>query len=288
VGVKQVIIFSLLVCCTVSLTAQVSDELRGAWITNVDSNVLSSDQGIVDAMDYCASIGLNVVFPVVYNKGYTLYPSAIMKGEFGEAVLPSSPFVNRDFLSRLIIEAHRNGIEVIPWFEFGFSPSYSLNGGHIIAKHPDWALKTRDGALVVDNGFDWMSAINPNAQRFITSLLTEVMDTYDVDGVQGDDRLPAMPVEGGYDSTTVAIYKAEHGGAAPPTDYNNAAWMQWRADKMTQYLSSVRDSVKRRSANMILSVAPTPYSWGYPQLLQDSKNWMQLGLADNLIPQLYQ
>jgi uncharacterized lipoprotein YddW (UPF0748 family) len=273
---------------SLTLTAQVADELRGVWITNVDSNVLSSDQGIVDAMDYLASIGVNVVFPVVYNKGYTLYPSAVMKREFGESVLPASPFVNRDFLNRLIIEAHRNGIEVIPWFEFGFSPSYSLNGGHIIAKHPDWALKTSAGALVVDNGFDWMSAINPNAQRFITSLLTEVMDTYAVDGVQGDDRLPAMPVEGGYDSTTVAIYKAEHGGAAPPTDYNNAAWMQWRADKMTQYLASVRDSVKARSATMILSVAPTPNSWGYPQLLQDSKKWMQLGLADNLIPQLYQ
>ncbi len=278
----------MLGCCSLTLTAQVADELRGVWITNVDSNVLSSDQGIIDAMDYLASIGVNVVFPVVYNKGYTLYPSPVMKREFGEAVLPSSPFVNRDFLSRLIIEAHRNGIEVIPWFEFGFSTSYSLNGGHIIAKYPAWALKTSGGALVVDNGFDWMSAINPGPQRFMTSLLTEVMDTYDVDGIQGDDRLPAMPVEGGYDSVTVAIYKAEHAGAVPPTDYNNAAWMQWRADKMTQYLAALRDSVKARSANMILSVAPTPNSWGYPQLLQDSKKWMQLGLADNLIPQLYQ
>ncbi len=278
----------MLVCLFLTLPAQTADELRGVWITNVDSNVLSSDQGIVDAMDYLAALGVNVVFPVVYNKGYTLYPSTVMKREFGESVLPSSPFVNRDFLARLVIEAHRNGIEVIPWFEFGFATSYSLGGGHIIAKHPDWALKTSGGALVVHNGFDWMSAINPDAQKFMTSLLTEVMDTYDVDGVQGDDRLPAMPVEGGYDSTTVALYKAEHTGAAPPASHTNAAWMQWRADKMTQYLASVRDSVKARGPNMILSSAPTPYNWGYQQLLQDSKKWMQTGIVDNLIPQLYQ
>ena len=285
---KRFLFLCVLSCSSLTLTAQGTDELRGVWLTNVDSNVLFSDQAIIDGMDYLASIGVNVVFPVVYNKGYTLYPSDVMNREFGTPVLPSSPFVNRDFLKRMIIEAHRNGIEVIPWFEFGFSPSYSLNGGHIIAKYPNWALKTSAGALVVDNGFDWMSAINPDAQRFITSLLTEVMDRYEVDGVQGDDRLPAMPVEGGYDSVTVAIYKAEHTGAAPPADYNNAAWMQWRADKMTQYLAALRDSVKARSTNMILSVAPTPYNWGYPQLLQDSKKWMQQGLVDNVIPQLYQ
>ncbi|MCX6137742.1 MAG: family 10 glycosylhydrolase [Ignavibacteriales bacterium] len=285
---KRILLYGCAATLFLSLHLQAGDELRGVWLTNVDSNVLSSDQAIIDGMDYLASIGVNVVFPVVYNKGYTLYPSAVMNDRFGVPVLPSSPFVGRDFLKRMVIEAHRNGIEVIPWFEFGFSTSYSLEGGHIIAKYPAWALKTREGALVVDNGFDWMSAINPEAQRYVTSLLTEVMDNYDVDGVQGDDRLPAMPVEGGYDSVTTAIYKAEHAGQVPPFNYNDAAWMQWRADKLTQYLAGLRDSVKARGPNMILSVAPTPYNWGYAQLLQDSKKWMQQGLVDNLIPQLYQ
>jgi uncharacterized lipoprotein YddW (UPF0748 family) len=267
--------------------AQEKSELRAVWLTNVDSNVLSSDQSISDAMDYLASIGINVVFPVVYNRGYTLYPSRIMDSLFNTSVLPSSPFVNRDFLERMVIEAHRNGIEVIPWFEFGFATSYSLNGGHIIAQFPAWALKNASGNLVVDNGFDWMSAINPDAQQFMMSLMMEVLDNYDVDGVQGDDRLPAMPVEGGYDSVTAGIYKSEHAGQAPPSDNFNAAWMRWRADKLTQFLSRLRDSVKARGNNVILSIAPTPYYWGYRELLQDSKTWAQQGLADNLIPQLY-
>jgi uncharacterized lipoprotein YddW (UPF0748 family) len=276
------------VCITVVMFAQQKSEVRATWLTNVDSNVLSNDQNIADAMDYLASIGINVVFPVVYNKGYTLYPSTVMSSLFNAPVLPNSPFVNRDFLDRLVIEAHRNGIEVIPWFEFGFSTSYSLNGGHILAKFPSWALKDNTGALVVDNGFDWMSPINPEPQNFMLSLITEVLDKYNVDGVQGDDRLPAMPVEGGYDSATVAVYKAEHLGGTPPTDFNNTAWKQWRAGKLTQYLSRIRDSVKARNSNLILSVSPAPYYWGYNQLLQDSKSWVQQGLLDNVVPQLYQ
>jgi uncharacterized lipoprotein YddW (UPF0748 family) len=285
---RKASILITVLCFTLFSSAQQKSEIRATWLTNVDSNVLSNDANIAEAMDYLASIGINVIFPVVYNKGYTLYPSKVMGDLFNAPVLPGSPFVNRDFLDRLVIEAHRNGIEVIPWFEFGFSTSYSLNGGHILAKFPSWALKDNTGKLVVDNGFDWMSPINPEAQNFMTSLMTEVLDTYSVDGVQGDDRLPAMPVEGGYDSATVALYKSEHLGGAPPTDFNNAAWKQWRADKLTQYLSRLRDSVKARGSHNILSVSPAPYYWGYNQLLQDSKSWVQQGLLDNIVPQLYQ
>ncbi len=285
---KTIVTIITLLCFVVTAGAQQKNELRAAWLTNVDSNVLSSDANITEAMDYLASMGINVIFPVVYNKGYTLYPSSVMSGLFNAPVLPGSPFVNRDFLDRVVIEAHRNGIEVIPWFEFGFSTSYSLNGGHILAKFPSWALKDVAGNLVVHNGFDWMSPLNPGPQEFMLSLMTEVMDKYDVDGIQGDDRLPAMPAAGGYDSATVALYSSEHLGGTPPNDYNNTAWKQWRAGKLTVYLSRMRDSVKARGSHMILSVSPAPYYWGYNQLLQDSKTWVQLGLLDNIVPQLYQ
>jgi len=271
-----------------NIYSQSKSELRGVWLTNVDSKVLATDDNIIEAMNYLSSVGINVVFPVVYNKGYTLYPSKIMDSLFNVTTIPDPSFQNRDFLERLIIEAHRVGIEVIPWFEFGFSTSYSENGGHILAKFPEWALKNNSNQLVVKNGFDWMSAINPQAQNFITSLIREVIENYDVDGIQGDDRLPAMPVEGGYDSGTVAIYKAENDGSNPPSDYTNALWKKWRADKLTKYLSDLKTLVKSYGSYLTLSVSPTPYYWGYNEYLQDSKSWAQLGLTEQIIPQLYQ
>ncbi|KAB2910034.1 MAG: family 10 glycosylhydrolase [Ignavibacteriaceae bacterium] len=259
--------------------------MRAVWITNVDSDVLFSDEKIAESMDFLADIGINVVFPVVWNKGYTMYPSRVMDSLFSKPIIPA--FAGRDPLKKLIIEAHRNGIEVIPWFEFGFSSSYSLNGGHIIAAKPEWAGKNAQGELLVKNGFDWLAGTNPEVQDFLIALTTEVLDNYEVDGVQGDDRLPAMPIEGGYDSVTVAIYKSEHDGADPSPNYYDQYWKKWRADKLSDFLARWRDSVKVRSDNYILSVAPSVYPWSLDNYLQDSKTWLERGLPDNFIPQIY-
>lgn len=278
-------LFILFCVFQLTLLPQTNSELRGVWLTNVDSDVLNSDKTIANAMNFLGDIGVNVVFPVVWNKGYTIYQSQIMNELFGVPII--STFAGRDPLRRLIIEAHRNGIEVIPWFEFGFSSSYSLNGGHILAKFPSWKALNNQGNLVVKNGFDWMAGTQPDVQNFLTSLITEVLDNYEVDGIQGDDRLPAMPIEGGYDSVTVAQYKVEHNGNNPPNDFYNYNWKIWRAGKLNQFFSRLRDSVKVRDENYIISSAPSVYPWGLDNYLQDSRTWVDSGIVDNFIPQLY-
>ncbi len=276
---------TLLFFLTLGITAQQKQEMRAVWITNVDSYVLFTDNAIRDAVNYLAERGFNVIFPVVWNKGYTLYPSTVMNNLFGKPIWPN--FTGRDPLKKIVLEAHRAGLEVIPWFEFGFASSYSANGGHIITAFPSWAAKNSSGQLVVKNGFDWMAGTNPQVQDFMLSLITEVIDNYDVDGVQGDDRLPAMPIEAGYDSTTKAIYAAENNGANPPANYYDSGWKRWRANKLNQFLWRLRDSVKLRDTNLIVSVAPSNYPWGYDNYLQDAKTWVDSGIVDNYIPQLY-
>ncbi len=282
---KHLIAIIILLAAITKVNTQPLDEMRAVWLTNVDSDVLLTDSKIAEAMDYLASINVNVVFPVVWNKGYPLFPSEVMDDYFGITIWPTVE--GRDPLERVLIEAHRNGIEVIPWFEFGFATSYSQNGGHILAAYPDWALKNNQGNLVVKNGFDWMSGINPEVQEFMTKLMLEVIDNYDVDGVQGDDRLPAMPVEGGYEEYTVNLYKSEHNDTSPPTNFSDPNWKRWRADKLMEFFQNLRDSVKSRSEHLELSVSPSPYPWGYDNYLQDSKSWVQQGIPDNVIPQLY-
>jgi uncharacterized lipoprotein YddW (UPF0748 family) len=234
-------------------------EFRAVKLTNVDSNVMFTDQNIADAMDYLASIGVNVVLPVVWNAAYTQYQSAVMDSIFGVSIHPQ--FSGRDPLERIVIEAHRVGIEVYPWFEYGFAAWYSGSstptGGHIIQKYPQWALRTSDGKICNKNGFDWMSAINPDVQKFINLLVKEVITKYDVDGVEFSDRIPAMPVEGGYDSVTVALYKNEHSGNTPPTNIYDAAWMRWRADKMNQWYGDVRNIIKQKSSKLFVSSSPS-------------------------------
>jgi uncharacterized lipoprotein YddW (UPF0748 family) len=121
----------------------------------------------------------------------------------------------------------------------------------------------------------------------MNKLVLEVVNNYDIDGIQGDDRLPAMPSECGYDAVTQNSYKAEHGGAVPPVDSKDSVWVQWRADKLSAYCKQLYQSVKAAKPNCIVSWAPSIYPWSKEQYLQDWPAWLNGGYADYIFPQLY-
>lgn len=263
-------------------------EMRGVWITNVDSDVLFDSTSIVEAMDYLADRGFNLVFPVVWNKGYTLYPSEVMVEYFGEEYRIDPLFAQqgRDPLAELIKAAHDRGMEVMPWFEFGFSSSYQDNGGHILARYPDWAAKDINGGLLTKNGFEWMNGINPEVQDFMLALINETIQNYNVDGVQGDDRLPAMPSEGGYDEYTKALYMSET-GLEVPSDPREPAFLQWKADKLSDFGGRLYEMVKLHDPELIVSLSPSVYPWSKNEYLQDYPEWIRRKQVDILHPQAY-
>lgn len=265
------------------------EEFRAVKLTNVDSNVLFTDANIAEAMNFLASCGVNIVLPVVWNGGWTLYQSNVMDSLFGKSIHPS--FIGRDPLERVIIEAHRNGIEVFPWFEYGFAAWYSGGtapfGGHLLEKYPEWACKDKDGKIATENGFDWMSAINPDVQDFMNSLVKEVITKYDVDGVEFSDRIPAMPIKGGYEESTVSLYKTEHNNQLPPANIYDSNWKRWRADKLNDWYRNVRSIIKNYRKYIFVSSSPSVYPWAYDNYLQDAKTWIEEDIADHFIPQLY-
>lgn len=260
-------------------------ELRGVWLTNVDSKVLDSRESIREAMQFLADHNFNAVFPVVWNDAKTQYRSHLMDSLFGIPIDPR--FAGRDPLQEVIEEAHQRNIAVIPWFEYGFAASYQKNGGDILQVKPDWAAEDNQGRLLTKNGFEWMNAFHPDVQDFILSLVKEVVTNYDIDGVQGDDRLPAQPIEGGYSEYTVNLYRSEHGGAAPPTDFRNRNWQRWRADKLNQFAQRLYAEVKVLKPGIVVSWAPSIYPWSLDEYLQDWPAWIRGSYADIVIPQCY-
>lgn len=259
-------------------------EIRGVWLTNTDSRVLYSRQTIAEAMNFLADTGFNVVFPVVWNKGCTLYRSQVMAQNFGMEI--DFYHRGRDPLAEVVEEAHRVGLKVIPWFEYGFASSYRQNGGRILNQKPGWAAVDSRGNLLVKNGFEWLNALDSEVQDFIISLILEVVRKYDVDGIQGDDRLPALPCEGGYDAKTTARYYQEC-GRQPPAYCKDPQWLQWRADILTNFLVRIRREVKAIKPNILVSMAPSPYKWGFDEYLQDYIAWIDQNLVDLIHPQLY-
>lgn len=258
------------------------EELRGVWITNVDSPVLESRESIAEAMEFLADHHFNAVFPVVWNGGYTLYPSDVAERTYGARIHPD--FEGRDPLETVVVEARRQGLAVIPWFEFGFAAGYQERGP-ILDARPSWAARDSTGAVLTKNGFRWMNGYHPDVRDFIADLVREVATTYRVDGVQGDDRLPAQPVEGGYAPLTDSLYRSAR-GTEPPAP-RDSAWMQWRADRLTAFADRIYRETKAIDATLQVSWSPSVYPWSMREYLQDWPSWLRRGAADLVHPQVY-
>jgi uncharacterized lipoprotein YddW (UPF0748 family) len=284
-------LFLLFLLIPAAAAAQLPEELRGVKVTNVDSQVLFSDAAIAEAMAFLADAGFNAVLPVVQNGGYTIYPSEVMERRFGTRIHPNPAFAGRDPLAVLIREAHKHGMEVYPWFEYGFAANYSglsgpATGGFILRQHPEWAARDGSGAICKKNGFDWMNGIHEEVQDFMIELVMEVARKYEVDGIEFSDRMPAMPVECGYDDYTKALYK-RFNAVDPPADPQNQTWKQWRANELTWFYRRVRDSVKTHDPALFVASSPNIYPWGLNEYLQDARAWVNQGLVDHWVPQLY-
>lgn len=260
--------------------------VRGFWLTNIDSEAMRSRAGLQAVVEDCVAYGFNTIYPVVWNGGYTLYPSEVMAQQFGTAIDPA--FAGRDPLQELIELAHAEGIRVVAWFEFGFASAHGeADGGHILRARPHWAARDSSGGIVSKNNFQWMNAFDPEVQAFVLSLLKETVERYDIDGIQGDDRLPALPSLAGYDSLTVARYQAEHAGASPPENHKDTAWVDWRASLLNDFMGQLSTELRSLNPKLTLSFSPSIYPWSKYEYLQDWPTWVENGWVDELCPQVY-
>ena len=263
-----------------------TEELRGVWLTNIDSGVLFSPTEVGYGVERLATLNVNTLFPTVWNWGYTLYPSAIAQDVIGEPIDPHTGMQNRDPLQELVDQSHEKGLTIMPWFEFGLmTPSYS----ELARRHPDWLNQRQDGTSVVMQGRHprvWLNPLKPEVQDLLVGIITEVVRNYEVDGIQLDDHF-GMPVELGYDPYTVEHYRQRHNGLPPPTDINDPAWVQWRADNITRLMQRIVSEVHEIDPNSHISLSPNPQPFAKDKFLQDWEQWHRLGLLDDLIIQVY-
>lgn len=262
-------------------------ELRAVWIANrPHSSVLESRSHIIEALDFLSLHGFNTIFPVVWNRGYTLYPSQVMSNYNLPLIEPFYARQQRDPLAEIIQEAHQRQIKVIPWLEYGFAASHLPNGGHIIQNYPHWLAIDRNGAAVKHGGLTWMNGFFPDVQKFMLEIVNEIISNYAVDGIQGCDRLPALPITAGYDKFTLEQYQSEF-DKQPDRNHSDRQWIQWRADRLTDFLAQMYQTVKTAQPQAIVSLSPAVYPFCLNNLLQDSKAWVEKGLLDVIHPQIY-
>ncbi|QDL10504.1 glycoside hydrolase family 10 protein [Brasilonema octagenarum UFV-E1] len=263
-----------------------TSELRGVWLTNIDSNVLFARDRLQNSLQTLKNLNFNTVYPTVWNWGWTLYPSKVAQKVTGRSLDPAPGLQGRDILKEIVTLGHQKNLTVIPWFEFGFmAPADS----QLAKNRPQWLTSRRDGSKIWKEGAEnrvWLNPFHPEVQQFIQDLVVEIVKNYDIDGIQFDDHF-GLPYDLGYDAYTVALYKKEHRGKAPSTNSQDAEWVRWRANKITDYMKRVFQAIKATKKNCLVSVSPNPQEFSYKSFLADWQTWERLGLIEELIIQIY-
>ncbi len=261
-------------------------EIRGVWLTNIDSEVLFAPENVAAAIARLGDLNFNTVYPTVWNWGYTLYPSQVAEKVVGSKIDPDPGLRDRDVLAEIIRHSRAKNLRVIPWFEFGFmAPADS----ELARRRPDWITKRSDGTQVKMEGAHprvWLNPFHPEVQQFLIDLIVEAVRKYDIDGIQLDDHF-GLPSEFGYDEFTVALYKQENNGKAPPTDPKDPEWLRWRADKITAFMEKLFKAIKAEKKEVIVGLSPNPQNFSYREFLADWSTWEQKGLIEELIVQIY-
>jgi len=259
-------------------------EIRGVWMTSNDMDVLRDRRQVEAAVTQLRQLNFNTIYPVVWNAGYAMYPSKVTQRQ-GIQTFTYQGTEGQDILADLITQAHAQGLLVIPWFEFGFmTPPTS----ELATQRPEWLTQKRDGgqtSITAAGEVVWLNPFRPEVQKFITDLVLEVMTQYDADGIQFDDHT-SLPSDFGYDPYTIALYTKET-KKAPSANAQDAAWVKWRANKITTFMAQLNKAVSARKPKAIFSISPNYYDFAYRLQLQDWLTWVRRGIADELIVQVY-
>lgn len=278
-------------------------EFRGAWIATIENIDWPSRRGLssdvqkaefIRLLDMLQSCGMNAVVVQVRPAADAFYPSPYEPwSEYLTGVQGRPPSPYYDPLQFMIEESHRRGMEFHAWFN-PYRAVANMNRSSIAANHPtnlfkDWFWVYGSAADSYKKYFD---PGNPNARRFVTDVIRDVVKRYDVDAIHFDDYFYPYKVAG-KDFPDGASYQRYGGGL------RKDVWRRSNCDSIILMLSQAIKSIK---PNVKFGISPfgiwrnkrsdpdgsnTNGTTNYDDLYADILLWLKKGWIDYVAPQLY-
>lgn len=275
-------------------------EFRAVWVAtvvNIDwpsKPGLTTDvqkQEIIDILNLHKSLGMNAIILQVRPAADAFYQSELepwsryLTGVQGQAPMPFY-----DPLKFWIQECHKRGMELHAWlnpYRVAQNSDDPLSVNHIVFQHPEWIVKYGN-RLYFDPGI-------PQARKFVTSVVQDIVERYDVDAIHFDDYFYPYPLKEEFpDSISFKLYSR---GFAP----ENKA--DWRRENVDITIKMLNDSIKaskpwvkfgispfgvwRNKADDPMGSATNAGLTNYDQLYANIIKWQKEGWIDYTLPQLY-
>ena len=287
------IVFSFLILFNLSAQPAPKYEVRAAWITAVygldwprtkattPASIQKQKEELVETLDKLKEANFNTVLFQARTRGDVLYKSdiepynSILTGKSGKAPV-SDPLVFA------VEECHKRGMECHAWMV-----TIPLGGRKHVASLGKQSVTRRQPKICVPYKREYfLNPGNPKTKEYLMSLVKEVVERYDVDGVHFDYlRYPerAFRFPDSYD------YR-KYG--------NGRSLDQWRRDNITEILRYIYKGVKQLKPWVKVSTCPvgkyrdtSRYSskgWNaFHVVHQDVQGWLGEGIQDQIYPMMY-
>lgn len=277
-----------------------TNEYRAFWVDSWGAGFRSAAE-VNTLTNDLRRAKMNAVFPQVRRRGDAFYNSNYE---------PKNSFVSPSFdpLADLITKAHNTNagqrIEVHAWIVTyhvwqtnSSTPGLPSNPNHPVNLHPDWLLEDVNGNIIIDNEYTFDPG-HPEVQRHTYNVCMDIVNNYDVDGLNFD-YVRYSSINVGYNPVTVARFNQRFGRTGQPSP-SDAAWKQFRRDQVTSlvrkvYLNAiaVKPNIKISADTITWSPGPTSLaSWysssaAWNTVLQDWRGWMEEGIIDLNLPMAY-
>ncbi len=223
-------------------------EARGIFL---DAGALpKSPEGVRYLLSTLSKAGFNLIYPEVFRRGYTLYPSRLTEQDPEFAKSP-------DILKTLVSEAHALGMEVHPWIWTlrVRSPGF---GNPVLDRLPSLASRP---ATASETPSRFLSAAEPRARQWVGLLVDEMFSRYGFDGVMLDYiRYDETIPEDESSRTYFALdYFAKYGQyppfPVPPNSQAAAEWQGWREEQVNLLVKDLSERLKRKNPRLTVSAS---------------------------------
>lgn len=278
---------------TIGAVESPKHEIRAVWLTTVygldwpkkpattEAGRKAQQQDLCNILDRLADANFNTVFLQVRLRGDVIYRSAIepasktFSGKYG--TMPGY-----DPLAFAIEECHKRGMECHAWFvtfPVGTEKAVQEQGKLSVVKRYPKLCKRHNGEWYLDPGV-------PETTDYILSLVKELVNGYDIDGIQFDyirypEQAKSFPDK--------AVHN-KYGKSQKLPD--------WRRENINKMVYRIYDWVKQAKPWVQVSSSPlgkynrierVPNAgWtAYESVFQDPKIWMQKGKQDMIVPMMY-
>ncbi len=284
----RICLWSIFLSVSVNAATFPNPETRGVWISG--SYLQGGSNSIENVIRNLSQANFNTIYVDVWYRGSTIYPSQVVQDAGGPLQNPS--FSGSDPLETTIQIAHRYGMEVFAWFEYGFMVGNSGDSTAvpaILKVHPDWAMVQRDTTKhFLHTSYGYYFAVDPSvsaASDFIVNMYNECARNYpDLDGIETDIENDTSV---SYSDTSRIRFMRETGDPDPLTlPADNQAWLSWRRLQITDVVKRIYQAVKAVNPQCVVSSAvPPPYMSNY--MLESWDIWAKSGYLDMAEPMLY-